>query len=215
MFTKILPTSAIIPALILGSTLSTAIAAPGGDDGREAATSERGDDHSETTEQGPSPLQFDIDLVGVNSTGANGQGSYQLLLDGEFVTLEMKFGSRMQAVSIYDDGGDFLVGYVARGQRVSIMDASGPVERGYADQIDPNVLTDYGAPGALLANPWWVVNTLLSLEELSFGAGAIGTFDTDDGDDPPALWWCLKAEIYVDCDSEGNCSYGFSLGWDC
>ena len=118
-------------------------------------------------------------------------------------------------MSVYDEQGDLVLGYVASGRMVSILDAKGLVERGLAEQVDATVLADYGAPGALIVSPWWLMKALLALQELTNGASSIGTADADGDDDPPALWWCIRAELSVTYDSNGNWSASFSLAWDC
>lgn len=214
MFTKTLTVCAILPTLIFGTTL--AMAAPGGDDTRGEATSERGDDHSETTEQGPSPLELDIDLISAKATGDAGQGVYELLLDGEVVTLELDRDGREEAVSVYDDRGDLVVGYVVSGRRVAIFDANGLVESGIAGRLDPSMLADYGAPGALIVSPWWIMKALLALQQLINSDISMDAIDIDDFDGPAALWFlCLRAELSVSVNSNGEWEASLSIGWDC
>ena len=164
------------------------------------------------TMDGDSGLDSDaiqIDYIGSDTDPRRGSHEYGFDVDGELFTVEVQNSPRRSKLSLYDEMGDVVVGYVTTDRGAYIFDREGIVERGGAGEIDISTINEYGATASLLANPVFLTSIIEANGD---------TFEGDD--DPPAYWWIPAAyliarcaEISVTYDSDGN--WSFSAGWDC
>lgn len=150
-----------------------------------------------------------IEYVGSGRNTRRGSHEYDFDVDGDLFTVEVKNTSTRSMLSLYDEMGDVVVGYVTSDRGAYIFDDRGIVDRGLAGEIDISAIQDYGVTASLLANPVFLSSIIEANGD---------TFEGDD--DPPAYWWIPAAyliarcaEISVTYDSDGN--WSFSAGWDC
>jgi len=164
------------------------------------------------TSDGPDDLGSDaiqIEYVGSGLGSVRGSHEYDFDVDGELFTVEVQNSTARSMLSLYDEMGDVVVGYVTSDRGAYIFDHKGVVEHGHPGEIDISAIQDYGVTASLLANPVFLSSIIEANGD---------TFEGDD--DPPAYWWVPAAffiarcaEVSVSYDSDGN--WSLSAGWDC
>jgi len=138
--------------------------------------------------------------------------AYDIAVDGDAYTVEVRNTMTQSAISLYDEDGKIVVGYVASATGAVIFDREGLVENGAPGEVSFADLGDYGSAATLLTNPAFLSSFLAANGE-TFGGG---------DDDPPGMWWwvgpaaymvarCLEVEIAGDLDGVSS----WSVGWDC
>ena len=149
-----------------------------------------------------------IEFLGSGKVARNTQ-AYDFDVDGDAYTVEYRNSPRFSRLSLYDDEGEVVVGYVTSERGAVIFDDEGIVERGSPGDIDISAIQDYGVTATLLTNPVFLGSFLEANGE---------TFEGDD--DPPGYWWVPAAllvarcaEISVTYDASGW--WSVSAGWDC
>ena len=150
-----------------------------------------------------------VDYLGGGRGALRGVHEYDFEVDGELFTVEVQNGSSSSKLSLYDEMGEVVVGYVTSDRGAHIFDRDGVVQRGRAGEIDIATIHAYGATASLLTNPVFLSSVIEA------------NGDTFAGDDEVAGYWWIPAayfiarcaEISVTYDSDGN--WSFSAGWDC